>query len=272
MNIKTDDLKIVGKGATSDVFLLDDQRVIKLFNKNYSKDAVDYEADIARKIQDLNIPAPKIYGTVTVDGRYGIIYEYIRGIPLFDELLQSKKNIKKIIEELVCRQLEINNIESRDLPVQRTRFKNQIARTDLSDEIKEKINTYLSVMPVKNNVCHGDFHAGNIVRADNQLIILDWMNCYAGNREGDLIRSILMMESPYIPVKLRLVQKLWFMSFKKKAAGIYKKTVLSKYKIKKYRAWLTVVAAVRLCDNVPGEDKWLKRIIQKNIKYLSVRL
>lgn len=272
MNIKTDDLKIIGKGATSDVFLLDDQRVIKLFNKNYSKDAADYEADIARKIQGLGIPAPEIYGTVTVDGRYGILYEYIRGISLFDELLQSKKNIKKIIEELVCKQLEITTIESQDLPAQRTRFKRQIARTDLSDEIKEKINTYLSLMPVKNDVCHGDFHAGNIVRADNRLVILDWMNCYAGNREGDLIRSILMMESPYIPVKLRLLQKLRFKLFKRKAAGIYKRIVLSKYKIENYKAWRTVAAAVRLCDNVPGEDKWLKGIIQKNIKYLPVRV
>ncbi len=268
MEINIDDFKIIGSGATSDVFLYSDTQVLKLFKQEYTKEAVDYEANIVTEINRLGIAAPRIFSVVTVNNRFGIMYEYIKGSLLFDELL-NKKNTKNIIKELVRNQIEINGKTSINLPEQSVRFEKQINRTDLAGDTKEKIKDFIKKVPEENCVCHGDYHVGNIMRVNNELVVLDWMNCYSGNKETDLIRSILMFQSPYIPVKLNMIQKIIFKIFKKNTAGTYKKEVLKSVKIRNYKAWLVVVAAVRLSDNVPGEKKWLEKIIRNNIKHLT---
>ena len=118
------ELEIVGRGVTSEVYRLDDEKVLKLFTKDYSKEVVDYEAGIAYEVQRLNVSAPKIYGIVTIGERYGIVYEYIKGMSLADELSnnrQDAKAIEEIIDELVRKQLEVGIVESPALPKQKTR-------------------------------------------------------------------------------------------------------------------------------------------------------
>jgi Predicted aminoglycoside phosphotransferase len=268
-NVPLTDLKLVGQGATADVFLYSEEKVVKLFKSGYSKDAVEYEARIAGVIQNVYPSAPGMYGTVRSGDRWGIVYEYIPGYSLFDELAGNRKNIKTIVEELVDTQLDITRIECAGLPSQKDRFCEQIRRTGLDDGTKAVLYGYVSALPAKTNVCHGDFHVGNIIRSDGRLVVLDWMNCYTGNAETDLVRSILMMESPYVPLDLTFVQRTLFLLLKRKIAALYKKTVLSKYAVQNYNVWLTLAAAVRLSDNVPGEERWLTRMIKRNIRYVK---
>jgi thiamine kinase-like enzyme len=268
MEINIDNLKIIGRGATSDVFLLGDYEVLKLFKPEYTKEAVDYEANIAYEINRLEITAPKMFNVIKVNNRFGIIYEYIKGSLLFDELLR-KRNTKEIVKELVKKQIEINSKISERLPKQSARFEDQINKTDLDKDTKERIIDFVNKVPKENCVCHGDYHVGNIMRVNNELVILDWMNSYSGNKETDLIRSILMFESPYISIKLNMIQKVIFKILKRKIARIYKKEISKSVKIRNYKSWLVVVAAVRLSDNVPNEKKWLKRIIRNNIRHLT---
>jgi len=269
MNIEIDKLKMIGQGATSSVFLLDDQKVLKLFNNRFSQDAVDYEARIAYEIQKLDISAPKIYDTISVNDQPGILYEYIKGKSLIEELLSNRNRIKAIVEEMVGTQMAINKMQSSSLPNQCTRINEQISKTHIDKDIKEKINGFLESLPGKNHVCHGDFHVGNLIRTHHGLVVLDWMNCYSGHAEGDIIRSILIMESPYIPFDTNFLQGFLFKRFKKKFARIYKKTVQKTYKIRNYKAWLVIIAAVRLSDNIPNEERWLRKIIQRNHRHLN---
>ena len=90
----------MGRGVTSEVYRLDDEKVLKLFTKDYSKEVVDYEAGIAYEVQRLNVSAPKIYGIVTIGERYGIVYEYIKGMSLADELSNNRQDTKAI-EEII---------------------------------------------------------------------------------------------------------------------------------------------------------------------------
>lgn len=272
-SIELNELEIVGRGVTSEVYRLDDEKVLKLFTKDYSKEVVDYEAGIAYEVQRLNVSAPKIYGIVTIGERYGIVYEYIKGMSLADELSnnrQDAKAIEEIIDELVRKQLEVGIVESPALPKQKTRFRLQLDRTHLDEKTKNKMNAYLASMPEKNNVCHGDFHPGNIQRVGDRLVLLDWMNCYSGNIEGDLIRSILTMETPYLPTHGTQEEDSNFRSFKQYLAKLYKQTVLSKYDIENYGAWLAIGAGLKLSDGLADEQPWLNNIIEENLKYLAI--
>ncbi|HOV94974.1 MAG TPA: aminoglycoside phosphotransferase family protein [Spirochaetales bacterium] len=272
-NIDVNKLEIVGRGVTSEVYRLDDEKVLKLFTRDYSKEAVDYEAGIAYEVQKLNVSAPKIYDTVTIGERHGIVYEYIKGVSLADEISNNRysaKAIDIIVDELVRKQLEVGMVESSALPKQSTRFRLQLDKTHLDEETKGKMKAYLASLPEKNNVCHGDFHPGNVQRVGDRLVLLDWMNCHSGNIEGDLIRSILTMETPYLPTHGTEEEDSNFRSFKQYLAKLYKQTVLSKYDIGNYGAWLAIGAGLKLSDNLGEEEDWLKRMIKQNLKCLVV--
>ena len=97
------------------------------------------------------------------------------------------------------------------------------------------------------------------------------MNCYAGNKEGDLIRSYLMLVSPYIPFQAGRIKRILFRIYKNILGHVYMNEYLKLTKLKKkeLRKWYSIIAASRLADNGPNEEKWLIKIIRKNINYLK---
>jgi len=265
--ININNLKLIGKGATSDVFQYQNDKIIKLFNSEYNIDAVNYEAEIAKEITKSNIKAPKYIDKIEINNRYGIIYEYIPGKLIFEVLLENTKNANSIINQFVKTQIDINNKTNKNLPDQCSRLSYLINRTDLLPKYKNIIISSLQKMPVSDHICHGDFHVGNIIYYNNEFYTIDWMNSYKGNIESDVLRSYLMLISPYIPFKLSIVRRIMFMIFKRKLGVKY----LKEYKISKkvLRKWWPIIAAARLSDNVPNEKKWLMRKIALNIKYLT---
>ena len=262
------ELQKIGSGFTAEVFLTADGKALKLFYAQYAKNAVMYEAHIAEEIQRCGLPSPVVHGVRTVGNRYGIEYEYIQGRSLFDELLAAKDK-KRIIREIAQMQLRISHKTSVTLPPQHERFAQQIAFTSLDEKTKERIIGWLRGIPEENCVCHGDFHAGNLMRTEHGLVALDWMNCYRGNWESDVARSILMLASPYIPLALNAAQRFAFRSMKRRLARAYKREVCKMQRIKHYKAWLAIAAAVRLRDAVPSEEAWLTRIIRTHIRHLK---
>ena len=77
--IKIDDLQLIGSGATANVYLYDNNKIIKLFNNDYDINTVNYEAKIAQEINDSCITAPKFYQTIIINRQNGIVYEFVEG-------------------------------------------------------------------------------------------------------------------------------------------------------------------------------------------------
>jgi thiamine kinase-like enzyme len=121
-------------------------------------------------------------------------------------------------------------------------------------------------------VCHGDFHPGNIIiDAQNGLCTIDWMNSYYGNPVGDVVRSYITLMSPYIPFKAPGIIRLMFLLYKRFLGSLYlheyrKDTAITRNDI---NTWIPIIAAVRLADNVPHEGEWLATLIEKKRKHLA---
>ncbi|MBR5095853.1 MAG: phosphotransferase, partial [Treponema sp.] len=131
----------------------------------------------------------------------------------------------------------------------------------------------LKAIKQESFICHGDFHAGNIIARDGRFVAIDWMNCYAGNKEGDLARTYLMLVTPDLPFELGKIQKAILTLYKKALGRVYLNEYLKLSGLKKRRLikWLPIIAAARLDDNIPSERKWLLKIIRKTIKFLRKR-
>jgi len=268
-----DNLQIIGSGATATVYLLDNKRIIKVFNSEYSIDSVKYEAHLSEEISKTGILSPKYHGLVKVNNHDAIISEYIPGDVLLGHVVKSSiTQCVKLVKKMVQIQKSIHLVNCTSITSQFDRFTYLINATSLSDTKKETILKHLHIIGHDTKICHGDYHPGNIIiNSNNDLYTIDWMNCYFGDPIGDVVRSYLTLISPFIPFKLPIIKKIMFLLYKRLLGEIYlheyrKETSIKRKDINK---WIPIIAAGRLADNIPNEGKWLVKLIDQKSKYLT---
>lgn len=255
-------MRLIGDGMTAKVYEYSPQCIAKVYNQDMPVESVEYEKSLLRIISDLDIKTAKYIDFQTVNGRPAIIMEKIDGVSFFAKVLQRPLNILSFIDALIAAQREIHQNRTDRLPSEKARFRKQVHNSGLDGSIQDKLCGLIDSLPDCDNVCHGDYHFGNIISSRDGLYAIDWMNSYRGNPVGDIFRSYLMMKSPFNPLPIKGVRKFAFMTFKSIVAEIYLSKALRARGLRKSekRMWLAVVAAVRLCDNVPNEREWLVRL------------
>ena len=73
---------LTGEGRIAEVYAWVEDQVLKLFRKRFPPDWADYEAQIARTVHAGGASAPAVGDVIDVDGRRGIIYERVDGLPM----------------------------------------------------------------------------------------------------------------------------------------------------------------------------------------------
>ena len=266
------DLTLLGSGATANVYLYENDKILKLFNKEYDIESVEYESKSAQEISKSSIKAPKYYQIIQVNDQHGIIYEFVPGELLVSLLLRSSLSQGIVlIKELVRTQITINAITNNNISTQVDRLSYLINKVTIIDQYKKDIINGLRSIKQDYCVCHGDLHAGNAIVNTSGFMTIDWMNCYSGNKEGDLLRSYLLLITPYLPFSLGLTKKLLLKVYKRILGHYYRKEYLRISGLRKrdLNKWYPIIAAARLADNIPNEERWLLNLIKKKIKYLT---
>ena len=260
-------VRLIGKGRTAEVFTEDTNKVLKLFNYNFWKPAIEYEYMAMKVINELEVHAPKCIDLVKRNNRFGITYERIFGSSLVDLIIKNPLRLKHFAKLLAREHYCIHKYSTNKLRNQKERFEQQILESeksighrfiDLNRSLIE--NSSLEVL------CHGDFHPDNVLMGGNKCYIIDWMNCYTGSREGDIARTYLMLISPYVLESIPKYILPILMLLKRVLAKTYIKEYSKLCKVKNVEIddWLKIIAAARLSENIPKERDWLMGIILNN--------
>ncbi|MCX6807195.1 MAG: aminoglycoside phosphotransferase family protein [Patescibacteria group bacterium] len=264
-----DDESLIGRGTTSEIYAWGKNKVLKLFNTNYSSEAANYEARIVSIINKEKINAPKYYEKTIINGRTGLVYERIYGTILFMVITKFPFDVIKHAKRMAREQFQINSVANNDLPTQKDRLTYLINRSEeILGKYHKKILEKLYNLEGGKNICHGDFHVGNILVQNDKYFIIDWMNAYSGNIVSDAVRTYMMIISPFFPVELNFLKKLLVRTLKRLTGYFYKKEYLkiSGKREQEFAEWFPVVAGARLDDDVPGEKEWLLKYIKKTFK------
>jgi thiamine kinase-like enzyme len=159
---------------------------------------------------------------------------------------------------------EMHKIVSDNLPSQKSRYETEILESrDILKDKTDKLLFQLKSFKENNILCHGDFHLGNIMLAENNYYVIDWMNCCLGYSEADVCRTLIMLESPYL-------EKIAQDEIRHQVKGVIidiKEEYLNSYfqnnesTVEKVEKWRSVVAAARIKGKIPGELNWLLSMI-----------
>ena len=184
----------LAKGRTAEVFLWENNRVLKLFYRDQDKARIIQEAETTHVVREAGLPVPQVRETIEVDGRHGIVMDRVGGCRMKTLLRSRPWMLRKIARTLAELHADMHTRIGPRLPSQRERLERRIRDADaLPASVKEAARAVLDQLPDGNTVCHGDFHIDNILFESPDAFIIDWANGSRGNPLADVAQTLLLL-------------------------------------------------------------------------------
>lgn len=260
----------IGSGRTAEIFEYDSDKIIKLFRENFPKEVIEKEYEMNIKLSRSNLLIPKCYEIVEKNGRYGIIYERIKGITIIKKLINEIWKIDKFAEVFAEIHNGIQKNINEDIPENKKILKENIEKVNrLSVDTKIKILEYLDKLPDGNKVCHGDFHPDNIIESEEKYYVIDWITLSKGHEHSDVARTLILLKYGSLSEKKSTIEKIISDFIRKIFYKKYIKYYLNKTKsnIEEIQKWEIPHLAARLIEDIPEEEKEkLVKIIEKKMR------
>lgn len=257
----------LGVGHTAEVYLWDEGTVLKLFYEGYPLDAIEREAQIARRVHDVGLPTPSVIGgIIKANGRYGLGYERVRGGSMLDMLVSQPESLVRYANLQAKLQADLHSrtgIEG--VPNQRGKLRAMIQSVRLlTRDRRSTVLDLLDGLPEGNQLCHGDFHPGNLLLTGDGPVIIDWMDATLGNPVADVARSSLLISEGQLPEDDPMSKQL------ARFRGQFHQAYLNRYfQLRpvdgtEFDRWRLVVAAARLSEGI-REEQALLRLIETGL-------
>jgi uncharacterized protein (TIGR02172 family) len=253
----------ITEGRTAEIYAWDDTHVLKLYRDWCPPDWVEYEARTARLVFEAGIPSPEAVEIVEVDGRRGLLYERLQGISMLQDMNARPWLLWKHARWLAELQLKIHGQSTTGWPSYKKRLDHDIRNSaHLSEELKSKALIRLNALPDGTNICHGDYHPGNVLITERGPVVIDWMTASTGSPWADVARTSLILS---IGAKAAGKQVHPIL---RTAIKLYERTYLNRYRTlqpdteNEMDRWTPVIAAGRLYENIPAEHEALIKIVK----------
>jgi aminoglycoside phosphotransferase (APT) family kinase protein len=256
----------LAQGRTAEIFAWGDARVVKLFREDIPESAVMREFEATRLVHQAGLPVPSAEAVVEVDGRRGIVFERVEGPTMLCTLASRPWTLAQSAHLLAELHVSMHRLTAAGLPPLKERLARNIhAAQRLPDDAMQAALRLLDQLPDGNSLCHGDFHPDNVLMSSRGPIIIDWPNATQGNPFADVARTSLMFRYGAMPPG---TSSRWLIEA---ARRLFHRYYLKRYlKLRRasrqeIEAWQLPVAAARLNERIPGEERQLLALIHRSL-------
>ena len=179
--------KLIGEGKMAKVYLWEGH-AYKCFNEGYPQDWLDYEMHIQNIVHRTGLNTVAYYpcpmpSTIKMD--------LITGKSLADRVLKEK--YKNGVEDLVDLFARMHAIKGLELPKLTPYLKEVMPKVPVDEALKNRALTYIAELPDEDVLCHLDFHFLNLMYANDDYTIIDWVNAKSGHPLYDFARSYVIL-------------------------------------------------------------------------------
>jgi len=242
----------------TDIYSWGEGQILKVFHDWVPPHGVEHVVQMDRLVYEAGLPVPAVGESIEVNGRIGVVYEYIEGGNMGDRLLGVREAKPEMVFQLaqVFAELHVDintwgNVP--ELHPQQPQLERVIRAVDvLPRDLKEATLKILHELPEGDCLCHGDFHPYNVLMSPRGPAIIDWNNASIGNPLADVALSALILSGVSVsePSYHSLIDQ-----FEKAYVKRYFELLPDEQE--HLAAWRPVMAAVRLAENIPGLHEWL---------------
>jgi uncharacterized protein (TIGR02172 family) len=255
----------IGVGRTADVYAWAPGWVLKLYHPWWPLVKIEYEAQVGRAVHAAGVASPAVGDIVALDGRYGLVYEHIMG-PSMERVLEAEpQRLDELARTLAQLHAAMHSHTSGDLPPQRYLLEHHIDQASpvpLDGTLKQRARQVLDTLPDGSQLCHGDFHPGNVLMAPGRLTAIDWENACLGSPLADVARTLLLLETAHLHFPREQQDgdlPAGIMRFKEQYLQEY--ISLTRADAALIAAWRLAVAAARLHEGIAEEESYLRDLV-----------
>ena len=259
----------LARGNTAEIFAWGAAQVLKLYRPDFSEDAVNKEATLARTVYAAGLRVPAVGDVIMIENRHGLIYERIIGPPLLDQLGARPWRVARIAQTMAQLHTAIHARPAPTMPPLHQRLERNIQNAQLlSNPVRQSVLTLLQTLPDASQLCHNDFHPANILIADQGPVIIDWMDAARADPLADVARTLILMHFAGLPSSgpLRLAQ----VAIRRLLTRLYLRRYfqLRPGKRNDLARWMIPVAAARLVEGV-DEAAQLARYVEVRVREIG---
>jgi tRNA A-37 threonylcarbamoyl transferase component Bud32 len=252
----------IATGATADIHEWRNGQVLKLYRGGVPRAVGTREARITRALYEAGVRVPAVGELIEVNGRLGLPMEKLSGPTLASRLEDSESGTRagSVAAEV---HVAMHALTEGSLQTMRVQFRWVIERGSLSTQQKERVLSAMEALPDGDRICHGDFHAGNILMTESGPVVIDCPIAHRGNPRADVAQTcVAMTEWLYVglPERQRRAIECFIEAYE------WRYFELSPEGRDEVVAWKPIVAAVRMSSgHPPSSDEPLPRMIDAGL-------
>lgn len=238
---------VIAERTNKKIYKVDD-KVVKIFDENYSKSDILNEALNQARAEETGLNIPQILEVSKIDGKWAITTAFVEGKTLAQIMEEDPKNLEKYMEKFVDIQLEMHTKKAPLLNKLKDKMSRKIDESGIDATTRYELHTRLEAMPKHTKVCHGDFNPSNIIISnDGKAYILDWSHATQGNASSDAAITYLYFSLQGDSKKADLYLDMFC-----------KKSDTAKQYVQQ---WLPIVAAAQMANGKEEEKDFLMKWI-----------
>lgn len=189
--ISVSNCEIIGRGGQGTIYRLDEETIVKLYNPGYSLEAIEKERATARAALKLGIPTAFSFGTVKCGESYGVIFEMMNSGTLSHAMKTDPDKIPMYVKMYYDLFNELHSIHDSEgiYPKLKDSLHEQadrLSRWGLKEEEIATVHELVNAIKDTDTIIHGDFHPGNLMLHNDELLIIDVPDLKSGSPLYDL--------------------------------------------------------------------------------------
>jgi aminoglycoside phosphotransferase (APT) family kinase protein len=247
----------IAVGRTAEVFAWGDGRVLKLLRPSMPAGMGEMEARAGRIVSAAALAAPRLLETITVDGRFGLVYERVDGRSMVDCLASRPLRIGSMAADFARLHAAMHESSGDGLPELKTYLRSMFGQAGdlLPPDLRAIILARLDELPDGNSISHGDMHPGNVVMTASGPVVIDWMTLTRGEPAADVARTLFLLRDSALPAEMARPQRVAVVLIRRWFASSYLRAYrrLRKVAPEAVQAWRPVILAARLGEGIPAE-------------------
>jgi len=263
--VRLSELELIARGGQSDIYAFGEGRVLRVARRELDYDRLRYEFRVYEYLGRRQAPVPRAFDLVDADGAPAISMERVSGGTLMDRIRRNPLGARSVARELARLHVSILRFGA-EPPIIDSKEKARfcVSRSELlPEEIKADILALVEALPGGRDLCHGDFHPGNIIRMQDRDCIIDWSAASRGDFHSDVAHTYLLLKNvPRVPGVGRTMHTLQ-RRVGSAVASTYLHSLGQELRVDRglLSRWLLVKAAERTYYGLPSEKARLVQFI-----------
>ena len=185
--------ELIGRGMNGEVYRMDRENIIKVFQKSAPLEDIDRERRLAQQALITGIPTAISYTVAMADDRYGIVFELVDADSLSTILKEKPDEYDSYVQKYIDLYKKIHSIKG-----SAEQFANikdvyheaiDYCKSFYSEEEAHKLRELVDSVPETGTLIHGDYHPNNIMVQDGELILIDMGDMTTGHPVFDFLAT-----------------------------------------------------------------------------------